>query len=1082
MIKSLILSFFINPSPVTDSLEFISPTKIIEQTTLLEEEEKYQEAIEMYLSVSENDTSYLEIMTYLLSTYQLAEEYDKAVEIGNKIKDVPSEFRKSIYIELGNTYLSKEDFEKSIETYKLGLELYPYSHVLLYNLGIAYRQQEKFDLALECFQNSALISPFYSNNHIMLGYIAMLQGHRTKSMLSYLTYLAIEPESNSILLFLENMVNNAARSEGSITPITNNDSFEFYDNLNRSKAALDSRFERKVDFNASISKQTELLLSKLKFQENTDDFWMEFYVPFYESIEKNQLSEAFIYHVLSSTKSEGVVSWIEKHDKEKSDWVDLANDLISKNRERQEAEILQEKAEYSFWYNSDNALTAIGNQIDDDTRIGPWEFYSDNGQLNAVGKYNDQSEMMGIWRYYHDNGVQSRVEYYDAQGNYIKPAEYYSEDGALSIMAHYKGTKLDSMVEYYYDCGQVKERYPYKLGEEAGKGSVFFETGEKKTDYTIESGDIVGGYTYYFKNGQERNEYQYESGALEGAFKSYYIDGQVNEEGFYSKDSLDGEWVGHHENGTISYTGAFDNGKRAGEWIFYHTNSNIKQKEQYNEAGKLYGKVHVYDRDGILSETTEYDNGKIVGYSYFSKDDKTLSNAYDAEGNMPYETYYATGEILAKGSLKNGKINGSYSKYFRNGNLFQKGVMLDDYFNGNYEEFYKTGSIKIKCGYKKGDLHGYYQSFYKNGQVENEGWYVDGSVEQLWTYYHPDGSKSGESYFISGEINGWSKSYAKEGKTHRAFKYDMGTLVAFQQYDTLGNVYHEADIPNGTGWRGYLTVEGDTTFVAHSTCGNFDIKVENRFPSGQTESKYPFKNSSLYDGEYVGYDQDGKVVSVGQYMNDTQHGSWKWFYDDGQIQSEYNYIRDKKEGKSIRYYYNGQVESECDNVEGDTHGTCNFYDLSGNLQLIKIYKNDINAGYLDIQNKTDTIAFINSGVFKVESHFDNGKLAAVQNYVDEVLDGTTYYYNKDGSKVESIEYKSGDNHGKWIRYYKNGNVHIEKIYENDLLNGDEKEYFPNGKLKSITPYINGEIDGTQIIYNTDGSIKYKNFYWNGYIY
>jgi tetratricopeptide (TPR) repeat protein len=72
---------------------------------------------------------------------------------------------------------------------------------LLYNIGLAYRNLEDYKTALSYFKKSARINPYYMNNHVMLGYISMLQGHRSKAMMSYLMSLAISPDNNGILVF-----------------------------------------------------------------------------------------------------------------------------------------------------------------------------------------------------------------------------------------------------------------------------------------------------------------------------------------------------------------------------------------------------------------------------------------------------------------------------------------------------------------------------------------------------------------------------------------------------------------------------------------------------------------------------------------------------------------------------------------------------------------------------------------------------------------------------------------------------------------------------------------------------------------
>ncbi len=1079
MIKILILltTLFSNPA---DTSTFVSPAQIIEKAKSLESENNYKGAIDLYLTISENDTSYLEAMSELMSAYNALDDYDKTIAIGNGVKDLPSDFRNDIYISLGNAYLDKGDFESSMKIYNEGLILFPFSHVLMYNLGLAYHRQERFEEAIDCFQKSVKINPFYSSNHVMLGYISMLQGHRTKSLLSYLTYLAINPDNNSILVFLENMVNNAVRKEGSVDAFLDNSQFDYYDDLIRSKAALDSRFVRTVDFNVSIVKQSELLFSKLKYKPDTEDFWMDFYVPFYTDLESKGLSTAFIYFILKSSNNEEVASWLEKHEDEKTAWVNLANSFLKENRTNKKMEIHGLTDTYSCWYFNNNSLSAIGNQIDDDTRIGQWLFYSSNGQLNAEGGYNKSGEKIGTWKYYHNNGILSRIEEFDEKGNYIKPAAYYHEDGAMSIIAHYSGVELDSLVEYYYDCGQIKERHPYQNGEKTGKGNLYFETGEKYVDYELNQGELDKNYIYYFKNGQISNKYTYENGNLNGPFQSYYIDGQENEIGQYAMDSLDGDWVGYHPNGVMSYKGTLSNGKRTGQWNYYYSNGNLSEDYTYDDAGELDGICNKYTRNGTLHEATEYAHGLCIGYTYYDTAGNVTSSAKDESGNMDFESHYPSGEILLKSKLVDGKLNGEYISYFLNGNVYQKGNMVDDDYDGNYLEYFQNGALYATCNYSNGNLDGYYRSYFKNGNPNQEGWYVKDKSEQQWILYNPDGSKKQELYYINGKLHGWTNNFASENKIHRAFKYDMGKLVALRQYDTLGNVYHKADINSGTGWRAMLTIAGDTTFKAHTSCGYYDDDIYNFYPNGKVESHYPFENS-LYEGKYEAFYENGKIETLGYYKNDQRNGSWKWYYDNGQLESDYIYLRGKVSDHLKRYYYNGELESDCVYNEGDNQGPCDYYDLNGNLQLTRIYDEDIMIGYLDNKTK-DTIAFVQKGEFELKSYFPNGKTAVTQGFKNGLQEGPVVYYNINGTKSETINYQSGDRHGKWNRYYTNGKIQLEKNYVADLKNGDEIEYFENGKIKKITPYKNDEIDGMQIIYNTNGTIKSKTYYWNGYVY
>ncbi len=419
MLKTLL--FYCATVFAQDSGQFVSPREKFDQASQLESEDDYPAAIDLYLSISENDTSYIEAQYLLMSAYNAQEEYQKSIDIGKRLKDTPSDFNRGIFITLGNAYLNTDRRDSAIITYEEGLEHFPYQHTLIYNIGYAYYTMGEYEKAIPYFQRSAKINPFYSSNHVLLGYLSMLQGHVTKAYLSYLTYMAIEPSDNNILVFLENLSGQNVRKFGSIEPFDSNETFQKYDDLILSGAALDGRFERKVDFNASIVKQQELLFSRIKYEENTDDFWMDFYVPFYQELQESGLTTAFVYYMLQSSNNDPVLDWIKKHDDDKSAWVKLANKRISSNRLRDTTTVLGVKDTYSFWYYGTNEIHSIGNQREDETPYGPWIFFHKSGRTSAEGRYTDEGVKTGEWNYFHENGRLQRREMYNDEGHIVEP-------------------------------------------------------------------------------------------------------------------------------------------------------------------------------------------------------------------------------------------------------------------------------------------------------------------------------------------------------------------------------------------------------------------------------------------------------------------------------------------------------------------------------------------------------------------------------------------------------------------------------------------------------------------------------------
>lgn len=100
-------------------------------------------------------------------------------------------------------------------------------------------------------------------------------------------------------------------------------------------------------------------------------------------------------------------------------------------------------------------------------------------------------------------------------------------------------------------------------------------------------------------------------------------------------------------------------------------------------------------------------------------------------------------------------------------------------------------------------------------------------------------------------------------------------------------------------------------------------------------------------------------------------------------------------------------------------------------------------------------------------------------------DWTLYSYNKEEEKLflkkgkyegEQHEYHHGHTITTYkdgiiqhqIAYYPNGNLKVERSYENGKLHGDIKEYREDGSLKKETQYQQGEIEGKYLETNEAG--------------
>lgn len=310
----------------------INSEELLIEGTKLSNEGKHEEAISLYRQISESDTNYVKMLSKLIIAYNNNEQYEKAAAIGNQYKDSSNPYRVIFYNQLGIALLGLDEKEKAIEEINQALEKYPYEISLYFNLGKIYMKAELYNEAESTFKKGLKLNPFHSGIHILLGNIMTLKGFKTRAAMSYSMGIALNPTNNQALVILNNLFKNSLEFQGTIEGKPE-ELFKELELIINSNAATDPDFKSDIVLRAPVAQQMELILESLSFKENTQDFWMNFYVPLYTSYQNEEMENAFIHFILKSTDNKSVNKWIKKNEKELSSFFDYTNNYLKKYRE-----------------------------------------------------------------------------------------------------------------------------------------------------------------------------------------------------------------------------------------------------------------------------------------------------------------------------------------------------------------------------------------------------------------------------------------------------------------------------------------------------------------------------------------------------------------------------------------------------------------------------------------------------------------------------------------------------------------------------------------------------------------------------
>lgn len=234
------------------------------------------------------------------------------------------------------------------------------------------------------------------------------------------------------------------------------------------------------------------------------------------------------------------------------------------------------------------------------------------------------------------------------------------------------------------------------------------------------------------------------------------------------------------------------------------------------------------------------------------------------------------------------------------------------------------------------------------------------------------------------------------------------------------------------------------------------------------------------------YYDNGKLSSEGTMRNGKPDGYWKTYSLSGFIKSEGN-RKDFKLDSLWKFYTDqGKLAFEYNYKEGKKNGLKKTFDTKdGSLILTENYLNDVKEGV--------TTSYYKDGKVKETIPFVAGKEQG-QGFEYSDPDGLiitlTQYKMGFVEKAEMINRrdKNGWKQGMWKEFYPTGVVKNEVTYTDDKMSGYLKEYSPKGSLLNTTKYINGVLQKNapelakldlKTGYYESGAVRYTATYRDG---
>jgi antitoxin component YwqK of YwqJK toxin-antitoxin module/Tfp pilus assembly protein PilF len=1075
----LFATFF---APVLSKAQTLAPPinsgEILTKAYELYAEKKYEEAAAEYAKIDENDTNYLAARVELANSYLLAKKDSLAILVADEMLREKNQYEQSFYIVKGSALDNMGKLEESIKVYNEGLAKHPKSYTIYYNIGLDYQRIKDYKNAEKNYLKAIAINPYHPSSHLQLGVTSFHQGKLAPAVLSWMFFLQLEnstSRSSDVVVYLEKVLKGEAEPNGPLVVGGETDDFSELESIIKSKVALNGKYKSKIDLQFDLVKQLQLFFEKLEYNASDKGVWMQTYVPFFTSLQKEGYFEDMMYFSLTSIQNENVDKWLKKHASQQQKYVSWVVDKINNTLQYFEEDMNGTMQKVHHYYYSNYKIEAYGN-VENNKKVGYWKYFYKNGNLEVEGKYNDKGEKDGLWKYYYESGeLREEANYKDGKlnGAYTK----YETNGSKAITANYVNDLYEGKVETWYVTNTLNNSFTFKAGKKVNSETGYYATGEKKYEIGIVNEKAEGTYVRYYQNGQVAEKTPYVADKRNGPYTLYYEDGTKKEEGTYKEDILVGGLKSYHPNGKLKSEGSYnDKGSYAGLWKKYLMNGVIEEEWQYSERGKIISHKY-YTPSGLLENELIFKNEEL-----------SQAKSYDDKGNVlndqkrkgdPFKVsfYHSTGNKMSEGNYVDGVREGEWKFYHANGYLSATENYKKGKLEGKKLSYFANGKVKYEINYKDNTEDGLYRNFYENGNVEREGYYANGTEQGYWHYYFKNGTHDEIRYYLNGETTGKQLSFSRDGKKNKEDRMENGYLARLTYFDSTGKIQNTMKFPFGTGSITYMHANGKPRLTGQYKAGSAEGPFTWFYANGQVETKYNYKNDRK-EGQIVSYYEDGTKTVEENYKAGELHGPYRSYYENGNMNEDRNYDYGELNGTHKTYYENKSVYKVTQYVFGKAEGTYYYYSEDGSLIMSRYYHDDRLVSYSYLKNgKYDSIPVKNE-TGKIVAYYANGQKSIEFELQSGIIIGKRIAYFPNGKLRYEENYLGGSQDGMQKNYYSNGNLKSEENYVIDEKNGAVKYYYENGKLKESGKYLNGAKFGDWKYYDATGKLTKTVRYYN----
>lgn len=299
---------------------------LIEVATGLHDMGNFDEAIKFYKSVLEENPANITALYEMSFSYFAKGDYGNCIKYSAEGLKYKSKLLPLFYMNMGSSLDIQGQTNEAIKVFENGIRIEPDNYLLRYNLALACFNKKDYEKAVEAVQSALKLKPTHPGSNLLLGTIYMNSGKKVAAVLAFSRFLSLEPatgRSGAVMQYIEQILASYVTKKDSMNfniSINPNAADEVNGDLGILETALAlSHAARNIDKSEANSeiksrikefKSLFRIMSETAGKQERKGFVWEYYAPYFIDLEKQGLTEAFVYYIYNCSGQDEIKNWI----------------------------------------------------------------------------------------------------------------------------------------------------------------------------------------------------------------------------------------------------------------------------------------------------------------------------------------------------------------------------------------------------------------------------------------------------------------------------------------------------------------------------------------------------------------------------------------------------------------------------------------------------------------------------------------------------------------------------------------------------------------------------------------------------